>query len=376
LENTVIPTPIPISKQTPVKRKKKRKIASTGHSTPVSSSTASVSSASHVSNATTKHGEKEAKQQQQQPAATNSSAAASTPAITNKQNQMEEPKTSEPATKPTTPVSSSKSYNLPPIPQLRNTPTTTQTQKKKKKTFQDQILHTMVLSCKPYTLKTLTASARSGEAAVNSVLLSLIDKQLVMKKEFIGKKTTKVLYWANQQKSMEVEGGASNEEISEANSVLNQLQHMDQNVERELSNVTKEPTNEELTQKVTQMEQEVRDLQKRIQEAKNCTSQSDPSSSSSSLLPKQPQRPGTLKYNQIRNPLPPTKKQKTPLQLKKEFNVMRLEWKKRKLSCMDFVDNIAEAMEKKNKDVMGSKILDLDTDEMNGCVLPPPKELK
>lgn len=39
------------------------------------------------------------------------------------------------------------------------------------------------------------------------------------------------------------------------------------------------------------------------------------------------------------------------------------EYKARKRKCMDFVDMIADAMEKRPKDVMGEKVLDLETDE-------------
>ena len=52
---------------------------------------------------------------------------------------------------------------------------------------------------------------------------------------------------------------------------------------------------------------------------------------------------------------------------------MRGEWKKRKEQCMDFVDHVADGMEKKRKDVI--KVLDIDTDEMNGVALPPKYEL-
>ena len=50
---------------------------------------------------------------------------------------------------------------------------------------------------------------------------------------------------------------------------------------------------------------------------------------------------------------------------------MRGEWKKRKEKCMDFLEQLADGMEKKPKEVI--KILDLDTDEINGigAVMPP-----
>merc|ERR1712157_161462 len=70
--------------------------------------------------------------------------------------------------------------------------------RKKKKTFQDQVFHTMLNGCKPYTLKTLGYATKSTEETLNSLMLSLIDKGYVYKREIKIGKTGKVLYWANQ----------------------------------------------------------------------------------------------------------------------------------------------------------------------------------
>jgi hypothetical protein len=48
---------------------------------------------------------------------------------------------------------------------------------------------------------------------------------------------------------------------------------------------------------------------------------------------------------------------------------MRGEWKKRKDKCIDFVEQLADGMEKKVKDVV--KLLELETDEMEGVKMPP-----
>jgi hypothetical protein len=47
---------------------------------------------------------------------------------------------------------------------------------------------------------------------------------------------------------------------------------------------------------------------------------------------------------------------------------MREEWKKRKEKMVEFVDQMADAMEKKPKDMI--KLLDIETDESVGAVLP------
>ena len=52
-----------------------------------------------------------------------------------------------------------------------------------------------------------------------------------------------------------------------------------------------------------------------------------------------------------------------PIALKKNINGMLGEYKSRKRKCMDFVENLADAMEKKVKDVTGEKVLCLETDE-------------
>jgi hypothetical protein len=52
---------------------------------------------------------------------------------------------------------------------------------------------------------------------------------------------------------------------------------------------------------------------------------------------------------------------------------MRDEWKKRKDKCMDFIDQLADGMEKKPKDVV--KLLDLETDEMEGVAMPAKHEI-
>ena len=58
--------------------------------------------------------------------------------------------------------------------------------------------------------------------------------------------------------------------------------------------------------------------------------------------------------------------------MKKRINDMRLQWKKRKEKCMDFVEQLADGMEKKVKDVV--KLLELETDEMVGVTIPPKHE--
>jgi hypothetical protein len=59
--------------------------------------------------------------------------------------------------------------------------------------------------------------------------------------------------------------------------------------------------------------------------------------------------------------------------MKMRINAMRGEWKKRKEQCMDFVETLADGLEKKPKDVV--KMLELETDEMEGVTMPPKHEI-
>ena len=56
--------------------------------------------------------------------------------------------------------------------------------KKKKKSFHDQILYTMLTSCKPYTLKSLAKATDTTVETLRHAMLSFVDKKLVLTKEF------------------------------------------------------------------------------------------------------------------------------------------------------------------------------------------------
>ena len=216
--------------------------------------------------------------------------------------------------------------------------------KKKKRTFQDQVYLTMLNSCKPYTLKTLAQATDSTEQQLNYVMLTLVDKNLVQKKEFPAGKTgrTKTLYWANQDaKSKDVEKtDASEEERMGTANELGGMQQRLRSIHAELQSVLAEPTNAELAGQVQAAEAELAALQKQAAETRERIAAATGSGNSTN-----------------------------PVKLKKSINGMREVWRKRKLSCMDFVDNIADAMEKSRKDAI--KVLDVETDEACGVKLPP-----
>jgi len=53
-----------------------------------------------------------------------------------------------------------------------------------------------------------------------------------------------------------------------------------------------------------------------------------------------------------------------PRRTRIRINNLRSEWSKRKNKCMDFIDSLADAMEKKVKDTVG--LLGVDSDEAEG----------
>ena len=121
---------------------------------------------------------------------------------------------------------------------------------------------------------------------------------------------------------------------------LGSMQQKLRSIHTELQSVLATPTNAELDAQVHAAEAELAALRKQAAEMKERIAAAAGSGSSTN-----------------------------PVKLKKSINGMREIWRKRKLSCMDFVDNMADAMEKSRKDAI--KLLDVETDEAYGAKLPP-----
>lgn len=224
--------------------------------------------------------------------------------------------------------------------------------KKPKRTFQDEILLKMLLSCKPYTLKTLAHAVGSTEAAIHHVMLSLVDKGIVIKKEFSSTKSagggrTKDLYWANQTssaKQVQALELPSREEMIAVKEEYASYRAKHSLYSRELQLVEQEPSNEQLNKQLLEMERAVSMAKTTLQETKERIAASKQDTTSCGI-------------------------QQNPLMLKKRINHMRDEWKDRKTKCRDFVDQLADGLEKPIKAVV--KLLELETDEMEGVTVPP-----
>ena len=202
-------------------------------------------------------------------------------------------------------------------------------------------------------------------------MLSFLDKQLVLSKEFPSKSSgrePKKLYWANPICLSEADTGdggkkssgsavinelskllASQHEIQEANLMRQQLQQQYRAIQAELNPLLAIPTMKQLDDEILATEEKLQHVQKEIAAVKDRMAKT-PSSILTNTVPKQQQ----LQHSKPQN----------PTVLKRKINHMLGEYKTRKRQCMDFVEALSDAMEKKTKDVMGEKILCLDTDEM------------
>jgi hypothetical protein len=219
--------------------------------------------------------------------------------------------------------------------------------KKKKWTFQDKVLSHMILSAKPYTLKSLAESLDTTDTALNHLMLSLVDKGIVHKKEFATKKS-KILFWVpdvnNSRKELQTilaseddmftvakEAAALQQELVALINVLDMARH--------------EPSNAELKQQLDQEEGALSALQQQLHDMKARIRQASSSGNVHAA------------------------RDSCPIRMKQRINHMRDEWKNRKMKCTDFVDQLADAMEKKPKDVV--QVLDIETDEACKVAMPP-----
>eukprot|EP00956_Cyclotella_meneghiniana_P010025 scaffold13840_cov69-Cyclotella_meneghiniana.AAC.5 len=237
--------------------------------------------------------------------------------------------------------------------------------RKKKRSFHDQILYTMLTSSRPYTLKSLAKECNTTTEALNHAMLSFLDKKLVISKDFPTKKGEKKLFWANPMSTSEIMGGktavakelskliASSEDMAKAESTEKELTNKLRLIGEELRPLLAVPTLTQLDDEIAREEKELQQLQSEIMSIRQRTEAASKPTS----------KPLVNSYSRLKKP-PSKPRDKT--NLKRSINTMTCEYKKRKRQCMDFVENLADAMEKKVKDA--TKLLDLETDEAEwGC---------
>jgi hypothetical protein len=249
-------------------------------------------------------------------------------------------------------VVSSTSHSMQPNPlpmtERVNKTETLSVEKKKntKPTLQDKILRSMFVACKPFNLNNLlTETQTTSDSTLGFALLSLIDKKLIVKKDFISSKgSARTLYWANLDMANHKDAAQAiriqykDDEMAAALQEHKELVDQHQQIECAVESLLKEATNEELDDKIKQTELDICSRKERIQKAIE------------------------FKVN-IQSEAVPSKT------IKMRINKYREEWKRRKEKVKTFVENLSDAMEKKEKDVV--KMLDIETDEMVGTKLPP-----
>ena len=222
----------------------------------------------------------------------------------------------------------------------------------KKLTFQDQVLVLMLNALKPFTLKLLSEELKTSETSVNFVLLSLVDKGLVVTKDFAAGKNgrVKTLYWANQDHHVRTKKTkdhlrsepASATERDAARTKMMEIQNEIATVRNQWQQVLLTPSNDDLTRLVTT----------HTAAYQECVRARD------------------LVRERIAAAGGPRTKM-TQLQPPRIHQYYRDEWIQRKRKCMDFVEQLADALEKKPREII--QLCDIDTDEMNQVVLPAKK---
>mmetsp|Transcript_23547 Transcript_23547/g.28942 ORF Transcript_23547/g.28942 Transcript_23547/m.28942 type:complete len:652 (-) Transcript_23547:330-2285(-) len=239
--------------------------------------------------------------------------------------------------------------------------------KKKKDTYQTQVIKHLIAKLQPFTLKSLASELRTSTVALKHLMLSLTDKNIV-KSKLCGKNKNKEIYWIDLHFAMKEAYGNKYESLYDEKTKekavleLQEFRSKEMLLNREMGTMQMDISNEELDAQLKKKESIVNKLNERLSGAKNCISGKKRSIDEG---PKGNPRIG------VRNGLTKSsnKKPKTQLELKKDINDMRNEWKLRKEKCMDFLDNLTDAMEKKPKEVF--KLLDIETDEMMNVKLPP-----
>ena len=263
--------------------------------------------------------------------------------------------------------------------------------KVKKRSFHDQILYTMLTSNKPYNLKSLAKATKTTVEQLNHAMLSFVDKGLVIVKEFPSKangREGKKLYWAttvtlsdnnddhdddNGKKKKQKKGsnGAIQKELSKLMATPSEMKEMNElhttlvqryrGIQEELQPLLQIPTMKELDENIKTEEQTLKGLQEEIDAIR--TRIREQSSEQKKPLKPMVQYGGYYRMQQQQRRATPTEPA-DPSTLKRKINHMLSEYKGRKRKCMDFVNDLADAMEKHPRDVMNEKILGLDTDEM------------
>lgn len=229
---------------------------------------------------------------------------------------------------------------------------------KKKRNFQDQVFHQMFIASKPFSMKGLIKVTKSSEAPLNYLMMSLIDKNLVIKKEF-GKDAKKVLYWANQDTTSKeaLAARATPEETRIAREEMSKLALQERSLRADIASLIAQPKNSDIDLKACDIEKTVAEIQSQLH----------------NIEARKEKMFASLTKGMEGKSMKQIERELCPRRMKMRINSQREEWRKRKSKCTDFVAQMADAMEKKLKDV--SKTIGIETDEAEGVALPKKYEI-
>ena len=225
----------------------------------------------------------------------------------------------------------------------------------KRRSFHELVLYSIITAAKPFSTKGLVNMTRSSEAQIQYLMLSLVDKGLVKRKEF-GKNGGKVLFWVNiGARDLFKAAGISMVTSDIKETAMKQFEMLQEDYYRKsklADNLLSEPTNNEVDVQIQNSSEYLCLIKGKVSDA-------------------EAQHLKTISEYSLRNKksFSQMEKELCPISMKKRINATLCEWKSRKNKCMDFVDNISDAMEKKRKDVL--KLLDVETDSSAGISLLP-----
>ena len=229
--------------------------------------------------------------------------------------------------------------------------------KARKMSFQDKVFQYMLLACKPFTLKSLAEPLKTTDTALNHLMLSLVDKGLVVTKDFEKKGRVKTLYWANHDgRAKEVSAAlATPKERKEAEAEFAELQSKKASLDQSLRTLSGELSNDDLERELQEEKEALEKVQDQLVQMKQRIRNAN--APVQSKLQRGPMKSAAQ-----------LAKERCPRRLAIRINNMRGEWKTRKDKCTDFIEVLADGMDKKPKDVC--KLLDIETDEEVGAKMP------
>lgn len=240
--------------------------------------------------------------------------------------------------------------------------------KQKKMRYDQQILHHMVMSMKPFSARVLAQELNTTEQQLHHALLGMKDKGLVIEKEFTTSSNgrCKTLMWANLESHSKdaIPATYDPEKACEARRQLLLLQKQEAGLQQELSVLTELPCNNDLSAQLDAAETELASLKQLWEKTRARIKRSKVQAPAAALSPG---------FRGVQPQLVPKSaaqlsRERCPRGLKIRINIMRQEWRNRKEKCKDFIENLSDAMEKKPKQV--NNILDVETDESVGVIMP------